>query len=83
MTAEQIVPAAADAAACVVDQLAERDAHRLFDIAGLVDMAGDAEELGADIVRDGRAREPGRAAAQDGPGRRRSTSTLLTVVGQP
>ena len=39
---KQIVPAAADAAAMLVDQFAEGDAHRLFDRARLVDVAGDA-----------------------------------------
>ena len=48
-----------------VDQFAEGDAHRLFDVARLLDMAGDAEELGADIVRPADAGEPGRAPAQD------------------
>ena len=49
-----------------LDQFAERDRHRLFDRARLVDVAGDAEELGADIVRPAEGREPGGAAAQDG-----------------
>ena len=69
---EQIVPAAANAAAMPVDQFAERDRHRLFDVAGPVDVAGDAEELGAGIVRRAEAREPRRAAAQDRPARPRS-----------
>ena len=51
---------------CLLDQFAERDRHRLFDVARLVDVAGDAEELGAGIVGRAEAREPGRAAAQDG-----------------
>ncbi len=33
---EQVVPPAADAAAMLLDQLVERDAHRFFDHAGLV-----------------------------------------------
>ena len=63
---EQIVPAAADAAGVRLDQLAERDRHRLFDVAGLVDVAGDAEELGARVVGRAEARKPRGAAAQDG-----------------
>ena len=82
MTAKQIVPAAAHAAAMLFDQFAERNAHLFFDVAGLVHMAGDAEQLGADIVR--RPIEENHAA----PRRRMSgataiDSTLLTVVGQP
>ena len=68
---QEIVPAAAHAAAMLVDQLAERDPHRLLDIAGLVHVAGNAEQLGAGVVRLAEAREPGRAAAQDGRRRRR------------
>ena len=40
---EQIVPAAADAAAMRVDQLAERQAHGFFNDAWLVHMAADLE----------------------------------------
>ena len=65
---QQVVPAAADAAGVLVDQFAEGDAHRLFDRAGTVDVAGDHEQLGADVVRAADRREPGRAAAQDGRG---------------
>jgi hypothetical protein len=66
-----------------VDQLTERDRHRLFDGAWLVHVAGDAEQLGAGVVR---AAETGKPFA---PPRRRIVgataidSTLLTVVGQP
>ena len=64
---EQIVPAAAHAAgnACRSAR-ATGCRHRLFDIARLVDVAGDAEQLGAGVVRAADAGEPGRAAAQDG-----------------
>ena len=48
-----------------LDQLAERNPHRLFDVAGPLDMAGDAEQLGADIVGPADAGEPRRAAPQD------------------
>ena len=47
----QIVQAAAHAAAMLLDQLAEGDAHLLFDIARLVHMAGDAKQLRARVVR--------------------------------
>src|SRR5262249_6344192 len=47
------------------DQLAEWNAHRLFDVAGPLDMAGDAEQLGADIVGPADRGEPGRTAPQD------------------
>src|SRR6185503_6907975 len=46
-------------------QLAERDAHRLFDDARLVHVAADLEELGALVVVAPEAGEPARAAAQD------------------
>jgi hypothetical protein len=45
-------------AAMALDQLAERNPHRLFDVAGPLDMAGDAEQLGADIVGLADAGEP-------------------------
>src|SRR5579871_4286656 len=61
----QIVPAAADAAAMAIDQLAERNPHRLFDVAGPLDMAGNAEQLGADIVWPADRRKPGRATPQN------------------
>ena len=63
---EQIVPAAADAAAVRVDQLAERQAHGFFHDAGLVHMAADLEQLGAFVLGPADGGEPGRAAAQDG-----------------
>ena len=63
---EEIVPAAADAAGMLVDQLAERDAHRFLDHAGLFTWPLDLEQLGAGIVLAPEALEPGRAAAQDG-----------------
>ena len=80
---QQIVPAAAHAAGMLLDQLPQRDAHRLLDVARLVHVAGDAEDLGAGVLRPADAGEPRGAAAQDGRHRRRCVSTLLTVVGQP
>src|SRR6185437_7834633 len=61
----EIVPAAADAAAMAIDQFAERNPHRLFDVAGTFDMAGDAEQLGADIVRPADPGKPGCTAPQN------------------
>src|SRR3954454_10702537 len=61
----EVVPADADAAAMLLDQLTERNAHGLFDVAGPLDMTGDAEQLGADIVGTADAGEPCRAPAQN------------------
>ena len=47
------------------DHLLEVDAHRLFEGRGLVDVAGDVEQLGAGVVGAADAGEPGAAAAQD------------------
>src|SRR3954452_2201969 len=77
--AQEVVPAAAHAAAMAVDELAEGDAHLLLDVAGLVDVPGDAEELGAGVVRLAEPREPGAAAAQDG---RRDRDGLDVVDGR-
>jgi hypothetical protein len=49
----------------LLDQFAQRDAHLLFHIARPLDMAGDAKELGAGIVRPADAGEPGGAAPHD------------------
>src|SRR5260370_28144750 len=55
-----------------LDQLTEWDSHGLFDGGGAVDMAGDAEQLGADIVGPADGGEPRRAAAENiGRGRDR------------
>ena len=62
---EQIVPAAAHAAGVLLDQFAQRNAHLLFDSARPLDVAGNAIELGAGIVRPADAGEPGRAAPHD------------------
>src|ERR1700761_797052 len=48
-----------------LDQLAERDSHCLFDVAGTLDMAGNAEQLCPDIVGPADAGKPRRAAPQD------------------
>jgi hypothetical protein len=78
----QVVPAATDAAAMGVDQVTERDRHLFFNIARLVHVAGDAEQLGAGIVRAAETSKPFSAAAQDRPATA-IDSTLFTVVGQP
>ena len=54
----QIVPTAAHAAGMFVDQLLERNAHDLFDIARIVDMAGYGINLGAGVVLAAKAGEP-------------------------
>src|SRR3546814_8432023 len=59
-----------------VDQLAEADAHLLFDDTGLVHMAADLEQLGALVVLAPEAREPRRAAPQD----RRDDRDALDIV---
>ena len=51
--------------ACVSISSRNGIAHRLFDGARRVHVAGDVEELGAEIVRPAEAREPAGAAAQD------------------
>src|SRR6185437_89019 len=62
---EQIVPAAAHAAGMAVDQFAQRNAHLFFHIAGPLDVAGNAEQLGASVVLAADAGEPRRAAPHD------------------
>src|SRR5229473_1385717 len=64
--AQQVVPAAAHAAGMRLEQFLQGNAHRLLDIAGALDMAGEAEDLGALVLRPADAREPGGAAPQDG-----------------
>ena len=48
-----------------VDQLAQRNAHGFFNGAGPFDVAGDAEQFGAGVVRPADARKPVPAATQD------------------
>src|SRR5258708_40351658 len=74
---ENLTPRAANAGAVALEQLAEGDAHRLFDDAGLVDMAADLEQLGAPVVVVApEAVEPRRPAPQD---RRRDRDALDIV----
>ena len=79
---QEIVGPAANAFAMPVDKLPKRNAHLLLDIARPVDVAGNAEQLGAGVVGPA---EPGEPAA---PRRiivptTAMDSTLLTVVGAP
>src|SRR5690606_14137830 len=62
----QVFPAAAHAAAVILDQLAQRDRHGLFDHAGRVHVTRQRHQLGAGVVRAAEAGEPVRAATQDG-----------------
>src|ERR1700726_464568 len=48
-----------------LDQLAERNPHGFFDVAGALDMAGDAKQFGADIVGPADGGEPGRTPPQN------------------
>ncbi len=76
---QQIVPAAANAAAVLFDQITERNAEAFFDDARRVHMARNLEQLGADIVRASDGREPGRATTQD---RRRNGNRFHVVHGR-
>src|SRR6185437_5038044 len=49
-----------------LDELAQRDAHRLLDIARLFDMTRDAEDLGPLVLGTADAGKPGSTAAQNG-----------------
>src|SRR5258707_3046891 len=48
-----------------LDQLPHRDRHYLFDMARLLDVAGDAEDLGPGVARAAEPGEPGGAAFED------------------
>src|SRR6516165_6268978 len=62
---EQVVPAAAHPAAMGVEQLPQWHSHRVLDGAGFLHVAGNAEQLGAGIVRPPDAGEPGGAAPRN------------------
>src|SRR6185295_4542514 len=62
---EQIVPTTPHTAGMRLDQLAERDRHRLFDGTWRVHVTGNVEELCPEIVRTPEAREPAGAAPHD------------------
>ena len=79
---EQIVPPAADAAAVLLDQLAEGDAHRFLDRRTAVHVALILEQLGAFVL--GVPMLANHAAPRRRiVGTTAIDSTLLTVVGQP
>jgi len=63
---QQVVPSAADTTAVALDQLAKGDGHLLLDGARVVNVAGDAEELGTRIALTAERGEPARAATHDG-----------------
>src|SRR5690606_32238788 len=73
---QQVIPSTADAAAVLLNQLLERDAHRLFDDARPLDMAADLDELGALVVLASEGAEPRGPAPQD----RRDDRDALDVV---
>ena len=67
---KQVVPAAANTAAVLVDQVFQRNTHFLFDDARTLDVAGNLKQLRAGVVRKTESREPARAAAQNITGHR-------------
>ena len=65
---QQIVPAATNAATMTLDELAQWDAHGLFDRAGSHDMARDGKQLGARVLGSTKGRKPRAAPTTDGWG---------------
>lgn len=65
---QEVVPSASDTTAVLVNELAERDGHLLFDGARVVDVTGDTEELGALVSLTAKPGEPASSAAADGRG---------------
>src|ERR1700724_2897592 len=61
---QKVVPAAAHSAAMPVDQLLERNAHLLFDVAGRVHMTRQTVDLGTGVSRPPDPGEPRRTSAQ-------------------
>jgi len=64
----EVVPAANDTSAVLVDELAERDGHLLLDGGRVVDVAGDTEELGTSVALATERVEPASTATDDGRG---------------
>ena len=64
----EVVPAAANTAAVFIDEFAKRNGHFLLDCAGVVDVAGNAEELCAGVALPAEGVEPVCAATEDGGG---------------
>lgn len=71
----EVIPAANDTTAVLVNKLAERDRHLLLDSAGIVDVARDTEELGTRVALATERVEPVGTAAND----RRGDSDGLDV----
>jgi hypothetical protein len=65
-----------------IEQFAQRHPHRVLDGAGPLDMAGNAEQLRAGVVRPADAGKPMRAAPHD-IGHDGDGFDVLTVVGEP
>lgn len=61
----EVVPAADDTTAVLVNKLAERDGHLLLDGCGVVDVARDTEELGASVTLATERVEPVGATADN------------------
>ena len=77
MTASRLSQPPRTPPACVSSKFAQRNAHGLFHVARLLDVTGDAEQLGAGVVRPADAGEPRRRRAAECPARPQSISTLL------
>lgn len=59
----EVVPAALDTTAVLVDELAKRNGHLLLDSARVVDVTGDGEELGTLVALTTEACEPATSSA--------------------
>ena len=75
--------AVGDAAADVVDDVAERDAEVDLDEADVVDRAGEGEDLGAGALLGAGARGTSRRRCRISCGTVASVSTLLSTLGLP
>src|SRR5690606_23375618 len=62
---QEVVPAAANATAVLLDDVLEALAKGFFEGGRLVDVPGHHKQLGAGVVRAADRREPGTGAAQD------------------
>lgn len=65
---QKVVPAATDTAAVLVDELAQGYRHLLLDGDGVVDVTGNAEELGALVTLTAKAGKPVATASANGGG---------------
>jgi len=64
----EVVPAADDTTAVLVDELTERDGHLLLNGGGVVDVAGNTEELGTGVALTTERVEPTSTATDDSRG---------------